>query len=245
MIKNFLFSSFFFFLVFMLVSGCNAGSSGNRQPLSSDKDTGLVILEPIEWVNTWVEDTGVDSLPRLMLIGDSHVVQYYSYVKKKLQGKFVFGRYAGSKCLGNPYLLKEIKLFLQQYPCDVIVFNNGLHGGINGRAYPDSVYAADIPKVFDIFRKYAPHARIIWVNTTPVREKGHPGTFAPFNAHVIIRNQRAGKYMTKHGIPIVDSYSIGAKHPEYYQPGGVHFNAEGKKAEARGIAETVLKVLTR
>ena len=226
-----------FILITSVLCGCNGENPGQVAGSNKYGDTGLVILERIEWTQTWVEDTGTDSLPRLLLIGDSHVAQYYSYVKKELLGKFVLGRYAGSKCLGNPYLEEEIKLFLQQYPCDVIVFNNGLHG----KEYPDSVYAAHIPAVFDIFKKYAPHARVIWVNTTPVREKGELDKFAPFNAHVIIRNKLARDYMEKHGIPIVDSYSLGAEHPEYYNTGGVHFNEEGKKAEAHGIAMAVLK----
>ena len=225
--------------VFLFV-GCKSGDAGNMGP-SPQKNTGLVVLERIEWIQTWVEDIGVDSLPRLMLIGDSHVAQYYSYVKKELQGKFVLGCYAGSKCLGNPYLEKEIKLFLQQYPCDVIVYNNGLHG----KEYPDSVYAAHIPKVFEIFRKVAPKAKIIWVNTTPVRKKGNLKAFDAFNEQVIIRNKLARKYMVEQGIPIVNSYKLGVEHPEYYNTGGVHFNTEGKMAEAKGIAEAVLKVTKR
>ena len=230
------------FLSFVLIMpvfwGCNGDNPGQTAANSKPGDTGSVILEKIEWTQTWVDDTGTDSLARLLLIGDSHVAQYYGYVKKELRGKFVLGRYAGSKCLGNPFLEEDIRLFLRQYPCDVIVFNNGLHG----KNYPDSVYAAHIPVVFDIFKKYAPHAKVIWVNTTPVRKKGELDKFAPFNMHVIMRNKLAREYMEKHGIPIVYSYSLGVEHPEYYNAGGVHFNAEGKTAEAHGIAVTVLKV---
>ncbi len=222
-------------LAMLLFQACN--TVNEKKEVSKDK--GLVVLERIEWTNMWVEDTGVDTLPRLLLIGDSHVQQYYGFVKKELQGEVSFGRYTSSKCLGNPYLLDEIRLFLRQYPCDVIVFNNGLHG----KAYPDSVYAAALPDVFRVFREEAPAAKVIWVNTTPVRGGTDLTEFTPFTDHVKIRNALAAEYMKEHGIPIVDNWSVGYEHPEYYNSGGVHFNAQGKEAEARNVAEAVRKVL--
>ncbi len=222
-------------LAMVLFQACNTGNEKKE----ASEDQGLVVLERIEWTNVWVEDTGVDTLPRLLLIGDSHVNQYYSFVKKELQGEVLSGRYTSSKCLGNPYLLDEIRLFLRQYPCDVIVFNNGLHG----REYPDSVYGAALPDVFRVFREEAPAAKVIWVNTTPVRGGTDMQEFTPFTDHVKVRNALAAEYMKKHGIPIVDNWSVGYDHPEYYSPDGVHFNARGKEAEARNVAEAVRKVL--
>jgi len=224
-------------MALIVLFSCNTGQVTNENV--REKEQGLVILERIEWTNIWVEDTGVDSLPRLLLIGDSHVHQYYPFVKKELQGLVTFGRYTGSKCLGNPYLLDEIRLFLQQYPCDIIVFNNGLHG----REYPDSVYAAALPAVFRLFREEAPEAKVIWVNTTPVRNRENMEEFGPFTDHVKARNIMAAVFMEKHGIPVVDNWAVGYDHPEYYSPDGVHFNDEGKTAEARNVAETVRKVL--
>jgi hypothetical protein len=222
----------------MVLFSCQTGQTPDKNNIS-EKEKGLVVLERIEWTNMWVEDTGVDSLPRLLLIGDSHVQQYYPFVKKELKGLVTFGRYTSSKCLGNPYLPVEIRLFLRQYPCDVIVFNNGLHG----RAYPDSVYAAALPAVFRIFQEEAPRARVIWVNTTPVRVRGDLEQFDPFTDHVKVRNALAEKFMKEHQIPIVDNWSVGYEHPEYFNPGGVHFNAEGKAAEARNVAEAVREAL--
>ena len=222
-------------LAMVMSQACN--TVNEKKEVSKDK--GLVALERIEWTSVWVEDTGVDTLPRLLLIGDSHVQQYYGFVKKELQGEVTFGRYTSSKCLGNPYLLDEIRLFLRQYPCDVIVFNNGLHG----RAYPDSVYAAALPDVFRLFREEAPAAKVIWVNTTPVRGGTDMKEFTPFTEHVKVRNTLAAEYMKEHGIPVVDNWSLGYDHPEYYSPDGVHFNAQGKEAEARNVAEAVREVL--
>ena len=90
---------------------------------------------------------------------------------------------------------------------------------------------------------YAPEARIVWVNTTPVRSKENPEIFDPFTDHVKFRNRYAIQYMKDHGIPVVDVYSLGADHPEYYSSDGVHFNDDGKKAEAHIIAEAVRKIL--
>ncbi len=221
------------FLFIIVLPACSTKSN------VPEKEDGLVVRERIEWTNMWVEDTGVDTLPRLLLIGDSHVQQYYGFVRQELQGLVTFGRYTGSKCLGNPYLLDEIRLFLRQYPCDVIVFNNGLHG----RAYPDTVYAAALPAVFRIFREEAPHAKVIWVNTTPVRKTENLEAFGEFTEHVKIRNELAARFMKQHGIPVVDNWSVGYGHPEYYSRDGVHFNKEGKTAEAHNVAVAVRKVL--
>jgi len=200
---------------------------------------GLVILENTEWTNIWVEKTNDTKLSRLLLIGDSHVQQYYGFVKKDLEGRVYPGRYTTSKCLGNPFLLKEIKLFLEQYPADVIAFNNGLHGV----DYPDDVYAAGLKELLKIFRDIAPKAKLIFVNTTPVRDKKDLDKFTPFTEHVKIRNRYAKEIMEKNNIPIVDSWSLGMEHKDYYSPDGVHFNNKGKAAEAKGVADAVLKVI--
>jgi predicted small secreted protein len=223
----------------MVLFACNTGRAKGKSV--SEKEEGLVVLERIEWTNIWVEDTGGDSLPRLLLLGDSHVQQYYGFVKRELQGEVSFGRYTTSKCLGNPFLLDEIRLFLRQYPCDVIVFNNGLHG----KDYPDSIYAAALPAVFRVFREEAPQASVIWVNTTPVREKENLEELGPFTDHVKMRNELAATFMEKHNIPVVDNWSVGYEHPEYYSHDGVHFNKAGKEAEARGVAAAVRKALEK
>ena len=208
---------------------------GNNQ----NAESGLIMPERIAWTNIWVEKTADTLLPRLLLIGDSHVQQYYPFVKSELEGKVNFGRLTSSKCLGNPYLEKEIKTFLEQYPCDIIAFNNGLHG----KKYPDSVYAAHLPIIFKLFEKTAPAARVIWMNTTPVRKNDSLDAFDAFTQHVKKRNLLAKKFMLQNGIPIVDLWSIGYEHPEYYSDDGVHFNAKGKKAEAKKVADAVLRVL--
>jgi len=221
-----------FILSLIITTGCSSDSG---------KKEGLIILENTEWTNQWVENTNDNSLPRLLLIGDSHVQQYYGFVKQELKGKFNFGRYTTSKCLGNPFLAKEIRTFLEQYPCDVIVFNNGLHGP----DYPDSVYAAALSDIFNIFKEVQPSAKVIWVNTTPRRNPKNLSEFSASVEHVKTRNRYAKEYMEEHNIPIVDSWTLGYDHPEYYSGDGTHFNKEGKKAEAKGVAEAVLKAMKK
>ncbi len=229
-------------MVFLLLSFLSCTGDKDKEAKGSGtkiRNSQQVRLERIEWTNMWVEETDDDTLPRLLLIGDSHVQQYYPFVKKELQGLVSFGRYTSSKCLGNPYLLEEVRLFLRQYPCEVIVFNNGLHG----RAYPDSVYAAALPAMIRVFREEAPYAHIIWVNTTPVRNRENLQEFHSFTDHVRVRNELAAKFFHEKDIPIVDNWTLGCEHPEYYSGDGVHFNKEGKAAEAHKVAEAVRKVL--
>jgi hypothetical protein len=220
----------------LLFSGCDKVGTNN----STEKE-GLIILEKTEWTNQWVENTHDTVLPRLLLIGDSHVQQYYDYVKRELNGKFVFGRFTTSKCLGNLFLVKEIKTFLEEYPNDVTVINNGLHGP----DYPDRVYADGLPVLFRIFSEVAPNAKVIWANTTPRRNPRNLAELLPINEHIKARNAAAKAYMKKHNIPIVDLWSLGLNHPEYYSDDGIHFNEAGKQAEAKLVAKAVKETQTK
>jgi len=216
------------------VTGCRNYSSS--QPEAS---RGLVILERTEWTNQWVEDTRDTSLPRLLLIGDSHVQQYYPYVKRELEGQFLFGRFTSSKCIGNPYLVREIKTFLEQYPCDVLVFNNGLHGP----EYPDTVYATALPLVLKMFKAVRPEAKIIWVNTTPRRNSQNLNKFLPATEQIKARNRAVKVFADRYNLPVVDLWSIGYEHPEYYSKDGTHFNEAGKKAEANAVSQTIRNIV--
>ena len=84
--------------------------------------------EAIEWCDIWISHANETSLPRVLLIGDSIVRDYYPEVEKRLAGKAFVGRLATSRFVADPVLLKEIETVLDGTKFDVIVFNNGMHG---------------------------------------------------------------------------------------------------------------------
>src|ERR1035437_6076718 len=86
------------------------------------------VREDIEWLDVWLPNTNSHDLPRVLLIGDSITRGYGPRVEADLKGKAYVGRMATSKSLGDPALLQQVALVLQEQSFDIIHFNNGLHG---------------------------------------------------------------------------------------------------------------------
>src|SRR4026209_1855160 len=84
--------------------------------------------EAIEWCDIWISHANETNLPRVLLIGDSIVRDYYPEVEKRLAGKAFVARLATSRFVADRVLLEEIKLVLSGTKFDVVVFNNGMHG---------------------------------------------------------------------------------------------------------------------
>ena len=83
--------------------------------------------ESIEWCDIWISHANETNLPRVLLIGDSIVRDYYPEVEKQLTGKAFVARLSTSRFVADPVLLKEIELVLEGTKFDVIHFNNGMH----------------------------------------------------------------------------------------------------------------------
>ena len=80
--------------------------------------------ESIEWCDIWISHANETNLPRVLLIGDSIVRDYYPEVEKQLAGKAFVARLATSRFVADPVLLKEIESVLSGGKFDVIQFNN-------------------------------------------------------------------------------------------------------------------------
>ncbi|GAA4314292.1 SGNH/GDSL hydrolase family protein [Compostibacter hankyongensis] len=196
------------------------------------------INEDIEWSHTWITSTGKTDLPHVLVIGDSHVEAYYPSVAKALEGKAYPCKFTTSKSMGDPVLLEQLEQVLKHYRFDVISFNNGLHG----REYTAEQYAAYIPKVYKLLRKYG-HPRIQWVNTTAERNKDDLQQVDDFNANVVKRNRYVKDFTTKEHIPMIDNYALSEAHPEFYREDGVHFKPDGVAAESKSVTEGILSLL--
>ena len=226
-----------------------------------------VARESIEWIRIWLPNvvrprlganiqgqnglgTGWKShpgikktLPQVLLIGDSITEMYYHDVAADLKGKAYVGYVASSLCVGDPMLPAQIALILKNYKFNVIHFNNGMHGD----GYSEREYARYFPQFVQTIQSNAHGAKLIWTNTTPTRAGKHFIRLSAWNNRVIARNKIADAYCRKAGIPINNLYHVLLNHPEYYAPngGGVHEDAMGQKAEARSVADSILKALKR
>jgi hypothetical protein len=220
------------FLLMLFSSAILSSADCKGQP------KGKSVNEDIEWSHTWMINTNDRDLPRVLLIGDSHVEAYYQTVAEELKPVAYCCKFTTSRSLGDPILIDQLELIFKQYEFDVICFNNGLHGS----AYSNEEYGSYLPVAYDLLKKHS-HKSLIWVNTTASRKGDIPEEFTPFNDKVVIRNKLVGEFTSKNRIPLLNFNSLSLKHPEYYSEDGTHFNQTGIKAEAHLIAEKVREAL--
>jgi lysophospholipase L1-like esterase len=211
-------------------------SQAKKQEISDRKG---IINENIEWTNSWVVATRKHDLPRVLVIGDSHVNAYYTVLADLLKDKAYVSKFTTSKCLGDRILDQQLKWFLKSYQFDIITFNNGLHG----IDFTLDQYSKGLLAVYKLFKKHESSAKLIWVNTTARRIAGRTNELDSLNQQVIERNKAVSIFTNEKQIPLVDSYTISVGHPEFYQPDGIHFKPEGINAEVKGLANIILQIL--
>ena len=197
--------------------------------------------ESIEWCDIWISHANETNLPRVLLIGDSITRAYYPEVEKQLAGKAYVGRLSSSAFVSDPALLDQIKMVLRQYKFDVIHFNNGMHGW----EHSEKEYAQALPLYLETIQKYAPGAKLIWANTTPLKVSpsvsANDSTQAT-DARIDTRNAMAAQFMRAEGIPVEDLNTPMLSHPEYHKD-NVHFNDQGVSIQAAQVATDIVKLL--
>ena len=197
--------------------------------------------ESIEWCDIWISHADETNLPRVLLIGDSITRAYYPDVEKNLAGKAYVGRLASSAFISDPALLKQIEMVLSQYKFDVIHFNNGMHGW----QHSEAEYAQAFPKYLKIIQKYAPGAKLIWANTTPLKVSPNlppDNQTQATDERIAARNAIALKIVQAEGIPVDDLNTPMRGHPEYHSD-NVHFQEQGIAIQAAQVAAQIEKQL--
>ena len=197
------------------------------------------IREGIEWADIWVTHANKDDLPRVLLVGDSITRGYFAEVEKHLAGKANCARLTTSKCVSDPSFVDEVQLLLKHYRFSVIHFNNGLHGFV----YTEEQYRDGLVKTVDAIREQGEEAKLIWATTTPVRQGNDLKKFGERTERVRVRNKFAAEIMKKRDIPTNDLFGLVEEHPDWYSSDGTHFNAKGKEAQSKQVAESVAKLL--
>ncbi len=207
----------------------------------STKTPAKPILERIEWTDIWVTNANADNeLPRVLFVGDSITRGYFGRTEKNIGAKANCARYTTSAFISNPDYLAELKILLKRYHFDVIHINNGLHGW----DYTEQQYRDGFPALIQLLKQYAPDATIIWATTTPVRVRGNVQQLKQDSTErVRMRNKIALEFAKKNHFLVSDLFALVIDHPEYYNNGGVHFNAKGIAAQAKYIADIVSKAL--
>ena len=197
--------------------------------------------ESIEWCDLWISHANATNLPRVLLIGDSITRAYFPEVEKKLAGRANVGRLSTSAFISDPILLKEIAMVLDEYPCDIIHFNNGMHGW----THSEEEYARAFPRFLKVIKAHAPHAKLIWASTTtlkvsPVLPPGDQTVAS--DKRIAARNAAALEIVQRAGIDVDDLNALTRGHPEYHSD-NVHFNGDGIALQAQQIVDHIAKLL--
>jgi hypothetical protein len=199
--------------------------------------------EAIEWCDIWISHANETNLPRVLLIGDSIARDYYPEVEKRLAGKAYVARLATSRFIADPVLLKEIKMVLSETQFDVVQFNNGMHGW----QHSEAAYRKAFPRLIKTIRANAPKARLLWANTTPLRDgKGVTyDTKAEYSdERIAARNAIAAEIVAAQKIPIIDLNAAVRGNPKLHSD-NVHFNGQGVQTLAAEVSRAVEKLLLR
>ena len=211
--------------------------------------------------------TQADSIPKVLIIGDSISGGYSKSLIKLLEGKAEvtkLGAVAGYRIQKETFwhsrgeakyldfgsakaCIVDFERFgkhLEDTPYDVIHFNFGLNDIFRGRNgawhNPVDQYAKDLAKIVTLLK--ANGAKVIWANITPIQAN------APHNPEGVelIYNAAAAKVMKKHGIPINNLHSVVTKWEGYAEwKGGndVHFSGAIYSKLAEQISEKILAEL--
>ena len=192
--------------------------------------------ESIEWCDIWISHADETNLSRVLLIGDSISRDYYSGVEQRLAGQAYVARLSTSRFIGDPVLLKEIALVLEQMKFEVIHFNNGMHGW----QHSEKEYAEAFPAFFAAIRTHAPTAKLIWASTTPLKvsQSSPNDTSQASDERIAARNTLALDYLKPRGVEVDDLNACVRGHPEYHRD-NVHFNQQGIDLEAEQAARLI------
>lgn len=213
-------------LLAILVSGKNYVAISQEKPKR----------ENIEWLDVWMPETNKNDLPRVLLIGNSITRLYYNDVEKQLKGKAYVARLSTSKSLGDPGVLQEIALVMGYHSFDIVHFNNGMHGW----GYSEQEYKKAFSGLLKTIRSYAPKAKLIWANTTPVRTGEKMENLDSRNTRVTERNRIANEFFKDKPVQINDLYSLVASNTAFYEGGdGIHPSPLGVKVLANQVTDQI------
>jgi lysophospholipase L1-like esterase len=193
--------------------------------------------ESIEWCDIWISHASETNLPRVLLIGDSITRGYYPQVEENLSGRAYVGRLTSSAFISDPALLKQVAMVLDEYHFDIIHFNNGMHGW----QHSDAEYQEAFPNFLAVIKAHAPQAKLIWANTTTLKESPDSQTQAT-DERVAARNDIALTLVKPANITVDDLNSLTRGQPDLHSD-NVHFNEHGTTLQAAQVADKIERLI--
>jgi len=184
-------------------------------------------------------------LPRLLYYGDSISHGYTAPLQKLLKGKAHLYHWSGF------VYVPSIGEDFAKGPCgvakyDVVVFNNGLHSLHSAwQKASDEQIRGVYRTLVRSFRKHAPQAKLVYLETTPQTGKknaaGKVASMGELNYMVLRLNKIADEVMKKEGIPVIPAYSMLADKLEFASGDGYHWQRPAYEILAAEVAKQITK----
>lgn len=195
------------------------------------------ILEKIEWTWAAQPDEPDESLPNVLLLGDSITRGYYPAVVKLLAGRANCYLFATSAASGDPRLIRQVDDYFAMMPLRfaVVHFNNGMHGW----KYSDDAYADALPALIRALKEDSHGAKLVWATTTPVHASDSGGAT---NERIDVRNAKALVTMGRFHISVDDQHALMSGHDELHN-GDVHYTEAGSAVQAGQASKSVEALL--
>jgi acyl-CoA thioesterase-1 len=196
-----------------------------------------------------------ETLPKVLMIGDSISIGYTRGVKEQLAGVADVSRIpANGEWTG--YGLSNIDAWLGHTRWDVIHFNWGLWD-MYGWRYKDedlspAAYEARLDQL--VSRLKQTDATLIWATTTPACPEPEVTMLNQFDTKVVFTPKREQQYldaarrvMQRHGVRINDLHALMKPDLSRYAvaPDNVHFKPEGRAKLARQVASAIADAIDR
>lgn len=191
-----------------------------------------------------------DSLPRILIIGDSISLGYTPFVRELFQGRVEVAHNPGN-AQHTKTGLEKIDSWLGEGQWDVIHFNWGLwdlcyrNPDSENQGNRDKVSGSLTTSLSDyetnlellVRRLKQTGSQLIWGNTSFV-PKGEAGRI---EGDELKYNHVAERVMARHGIPTNDIRSLTATfRPSWFRaPGDVHYQPEGYQAIATQVVDAI------
>ena len=194
-------------------------------------------------------------MKNILLIGDSirfgappSSPGYGVYVKEMLADKAnVYS--PDDNCLFAQYTLRYLYDWAQQFDAqsiDVIHWNNGLWDvlRLNGDEplTPIDMYVNMLERIYNMMRKLFPKAKIIFANSTTVKEEWANPAFMRYNAEIDKYNDAAKALMDKLGVAVNDLNGITKTFDDSLRSDWVHYGEEGSKILAEAVVKKIQEI---
>lgn len=194
--------------------------------------------ERFEWFNTWCDETNDNSLPRILIVGDSIANGYSAPLRKELIRLAHLDHFTTSYAIDNKLYFKFLSEFVKNSHYDLIQFNFGLHGWHIGA----NSYSKKISKIIEFLKDNC--EILLLSNTTLVTDGISKKVNKRFYKKIIERNQQLEIVSKKHNLPLLDMFSFSVKLDSSLRTNdGFHFTSEGYEQFALEVKRTICSLL--